>query len=127
MEKRIILNRIQCRLCDDIVESNHRHHFNVCKCGASAADGGTEYLGRMGSFYKEMSIYSDAPFEVIRQYLKWGKRYDKNLEPLPEIQWVPLMDLEDSHLDALTDYKPASEFYRLNFILEKLYRAELEY
>ena len=41
-----IINKIQCRLCEDIIESKHRHDFVRCKCGEIFTDGGTEYFRR---------------------------------------------------------------------------------
>ncbi len=36
-------NRIKCMLCQDVIESTHRHDFKSCKCGACSVDGGNEY------------------------------------------------------------------------------------
>lgn len=38
------MSRAQCVLCEDIIESTHRHHFVTCKCGEIFLDGGDEYL-----------------------------------------------------------------------------------
>jgi hypothetical protein len=46
--EKVIRNRLRCRKCDTIVESKHRHDFARCRCGACAADGGLEYLRRVG-------------------------------------------------------------------------------
>ena len=43
---RVTRNRCQCRLCDDIIESRHRHDFVSCKCGEIFTDGGREYIRR---------------------------------------------------------------------------------
>ena len=45
----IRVNKIQCKLCQDIIESEHVHDFKMCKCGACGVDGGKEYLKRLGS------------------------------------------------------------------------------
>ena len=42
----ILHNRIQCRKCGDIIESESVHDFKFCKCGAVAVDGGHEYMKR---------------------------------------------------------------------------------
>ncbi len=47
---RILVNKIQCKKCGDIIESLSVHDFKFCKCGAVAVDGGHEYLRRCGSF-----------------------------------------------------------------------------
>lgn len=43
---RVIRNRCQCRQCEDIIESTHRHDFVRCRCGAIFTDGGTAYIRR---------------------------------------------------------------------------------
>ena len=42
----IISNRAQCRLCNQIIESYHRHDFKWCGCGEIYVDGGKDYLRR---------------------------------------------------------------------------------
>ena len=42
----VVVNKAQCKLCDDIVESKYRHDFKWCKCGAMAVDGGKSYIKR---------------------------------------------------------------------------------
>lgn len=39
-------NKAQCRQCEDIIESKHRHDFIKCSCEAIFIDGGREYLRR---------------------------------------------------------------------------------
>lgn len=36
----VVVNKAQCRLCGDIVESKHEHDFRRCKCGEIFVDGG---------------------------------------------------------------------------------------
>ena len=50
MEK-ILVNKIRCKKCNEVLESTHVHDFKRCKCGAVAVDGGKEYLRRCG--YRE--------------------------------------------------------------------------
>lgn len=45
---KILINKVQCIHCDDIIESTHRHDFKMCKCGKIGVDGGKEYLRRIG-------------------------------------------------------------------------------
>ena len=40
----IVRNAIKCLLCNDIVESTHRHDFQQCFCGNVFVDGGYDYL-----------------------------------------------------------------------------------
>ena len=50
-------NRIKCLCCNDIIESEKRWHFKLCKCGRVAVEGGKDYLKRSGepSDWEEMS------------------------------------------------------------------------
>ena len=59
--KRIINNRIQCKNCEEILESKTIHDFKMCKCGACGVDGGQEYLKRIGNpgDYIELSLVCD--------------------------------------------------------------------
>lgn len=47
--KKILVNKVRCKKCGDIIESETRHDFVVCKCGAVAVDGGHDYLKRVGN------------------------------------------------------------------------------
>ena len=40
--KKIILNKIQCKHCGEIIESKNIHDFVWCKHGACYIDGGKE-------------------------------------------------------------------------------------
>ncbi len=60
--KKILVNKIKCKKCGDIIESKTTHDFKFCKCGTVAVDGGKEYLKR--SFitpddYEELSVFDD--------------------------------------------------------------------
>lgn len=47
--QKIIVNRIKCTKCGDIIESKSVHDFKFCKCRAVAVDGGRNYLRRCGN------------------------------------------------------------------------------
>ena len=48
MKSIIIHNRIRCRKCRGVIESETVHDFRFCSCGACAVDGGKNYLRRCG-------------------------------------------------------------------------------
>jgi len=48
----VLVNKCQCALCLDIIESKSRHAFVNCKCGAIFTDGGTSYIRRGGQLDK---------------------------------------------------------------------------
>ena len=55
---KIIKNAIQCKLCDEIIESTYRHDYVQYKCGACAVDGGHDYLRRS---FRDKDCYIDLP------------------------------------------------------------------
>jgi hypothetical protein len=54
---KILKNAIKCVHCGDVIESRYTHEFVTCSCGRCSADGGHEYLKRVGNAkdYIEMS------------------------------------------------------------------------
>lgn len=46
---KILVNKIQCNKCKDIIESKYVHDFKWCSCKSIAVDGGVEYLRRVGN------------------------------------------------------------------------------
>ena len=44
----IVTNKIKCRKCSDIIESEHRRDFKFCSCGSIFVDGGKDYFRRGG-------------------------------------------------------------------------------
>ena len=58
-KRKILVNKIQCRKCHQIIESTYRHDFKWCMCKSCAVDGGHDYLRRLGGPMKEMSEFED--------------------------------------------------------------------
>ena len=58
MVPKILVNKIQCNICKEIIESTHRHDFKWCKCNSCAVDGGKAYLKRLGGPMTELSEFS---------------------------------------------------------------------
>ena len=44
--QKIISNKIQCKHCNEIIESKTTHNFVMCKCNTCGVDGGHSYLRR---------------------------------------------------------------------------------
>lgn len=57
----IVVNKIKCKKCGDIIESTSVHDFKRCKCGSVAIDGGNYYLKRCGNLDDiiDLSVTSD--------------------------------------------------------------------
>lgn len=101
--------------------SYHRHDYNTHtdKNGFTyMVDGGTEYLRRSdcpGAPAEELSVYADAPFEVIRESYHWGASVNG------ERRWIPIGHLETSHVEAILDLQYVSPF------MKEMLRKELKY
>lgn len=73
-ERRLVLNRIKTP-DGTILTSYHQHDYQSHidrVVGEMAIDGGLSYLGRMGEEYTELSVWDDAPFEIVRESFHWG-------------------------------------------------------
>ncbi len=62
---RVVRNRCQCRQCNDIIESTHRHDFVRCKCGAIFTDGGKEYIRRGAKYLSDIIDLSEYELKEI--------------------------------------------------------------
>lgn len=60
----IIRNRIKCKKCGDVIESNSQHDFKLCSCESIFVDGGHEYL-RWGGKFEDIEDMSVTQFEVV--------------------------------------------------------------
>lgn len=67
----ILSNKAQCKLCNDIVESAHRHDFVRCKCGEIFVDGGKSYLRRGASDLNNIIELS----EIVNEEAGSNKQY----------------------------------------------------
>jgi len=59
---KIKVNKAQCLLCGDVLESKHRWDFKTCFCGEISINGGKDYLKRSVKHYGnliELSEYYD--------------------------------------------------------------------
>jgi hypothetical protein len=67
LEQVIVVNRVKCGKCGELITSTHQHDFRWCKCNSIAVDGGNAYLKRCGDIYGciEMSEYGYQEREVL--------------------------------------------------------------
>lgn len=67
-ETSIILNAIGCRKCKTTAISTHRHDYVSCKCGSISADGGINYLRRVGDM-KNMIELSVVTSDHVKNFV----------------------------------------------------------
>lgn len=63
---KILINAIRCLGCKAVVVSKYRHDFVACSCG-NGADGGNEYLRRVGDIehMQELSVVELPSGQVV--------------------------------------------------------------
>lgn len=120
MTNQLVSNRVQCLNCNAVIESRTRHDFVTCPCGGTSVDGGKDYQRVLGSNWKDMSVYTDDPFEVQRELFTW-KTYGKTGTEEPKI--VPLKNLTSEHLQAIID----TQMHIKGTWVEELMKKELEF
>ena len=124
-EKRIVVNRIKTP-DGTILTSRHVHDYVTYLDNNGEeymVDGGHQYLRRNVNIepFTELSIFSDAPFEVIRQNWEWGT-YGKNSDQ--PLSFVKLSDMSDAHVNALLGERYVPEYIRDFLFDEMAYRHE---
>lgn len=62
--RKILVNRVRCNRCWDVITSEYTHDMKTCKCGYVSVDGGTDYLRRgfadPSRDYTELSEYEES-------------------------------------------------------------------
>lgn len=124
--KTLFYNAVHCCLCDDNIQSYHRHNYKTCSCGNAMVDGGLDYSrwgwDKEGSVIDFSMYIEDHPFSIIRQYFyRWNNVIGK---------YVLLKDIPDDWLEAILHYyipskhqsASMSDVYLLLFLMEKQYR-----
>jgi hypothetical protein len=113
-----------------ISRSRHDYITHLDKNGETyMVDGGLDYERRSVNQIqaKETSIYSDDPFELIRENLYRGGRGKNGDEPL---KYVVLSEIDNEWLDAIINYEQEhrpNNFYLKYYIQEKEYRKNNNY
>jgi hypothetical protein len=100
MEIQIILNRIQCKNCGDVLTSYNRHDYKTCGCeNETMVDGGTDYQ-RYGG--KDLSlvdtrstVYLSDNHELNRIAAHWGNRGKDGRSPL---SYKSIADMSNTHI-----------------------------
>lgn len=86
-------NRAKCKLCDDIIESFHRHDYVECSCGEIAVDGGQDYLRAVFKNAENFLRIDDEENELPIKYAEDAIFADDTL--LDEQEEKPFFSKED--------------------------------
>lgn len=110
-----------------ILWSKHRHDFVTHKDKVTGEtmfiDGGNEYIRSSGVGLKSLCVYSNGTFELDREWVVWGRNYDKDMNKLEETEWIPVKDLNTDHIYKILEFKIPDSYRRL-FEEEIIYREQ---
>lgn len=125
MEKQLIYNAIKTP-DGTVLVSYHRHDYKThldANGETYMIDGGIDYIRTSVNKApaEDLSLYDDAPFEVLREFIHRGGRGKSGDEPL---KYVKLSEVDDEWLQAIIDYE---EDHRPNNKFLKYYLAEKEF
>ena len=76
-------------------------------------DGGNQYIRGSLSKMKDLCVYSNGTFELEREWVLWGRLYDKNMNRLPETEWIPIKDLDTDHIYEILKLNIPNSYRRL--------------
>ena len=125
--RKLVLNRI--RTPDGTILTSRNVHDYKCykdKNGDTYTnDGGVEYLRRSVNVihWEELSLYSDDPFEILRENIIWGT-YGKNGDE--ELHYKPISNMSNNHIKALLSQYKLADYLKELFEKEISYRNECE-
>lgn len=103
MEKQIILNRVKCRECGEVLTSYNRHDYKTCGCtNETMVDGGTDYQ-RYGGLNLDLvdtslTVYLSDDHEMNRSAAHWGNRGKDGRSPL---SYKSVSQMSDNHLNNI--------------------------
>jgi len=126
---RLIANRWQTP-DGTILWSKHTHDM-VCHRDKNGelyfTDGGNEYVRRSLNLLapmKNLCVYTNGTFELEREWVLWGRNYDKDMNRLKETQWIPIKDLDTDHIYKILEIDGIANSYRRLMEEEIIYREE---
>jgi hypothetical protein len=62
----------------------------------------------------------------IREHFKWGRNYDKDMNKLPQTEWVLLKDLDLDHIKAIIPYMRYDSTNK-DSLMSHIFYEELDY
>ena len=125
MEKQIILNRVQCKNCGDVLISHHRHDYKRCSCeNETMVDGGNSYL-RYGGIDISLvdnssTIYLSDDHMMNRSAAHWGNR---GKDGMSQLTYVSVENMSNDHIDNIIKYMGGN----ITPYMENILKDEIEY
>ena len=98
--EQIVLNRIQCKNCNEVLISYNRHDYKTCSCeNKTMIDGGTAYQRYGGKdlnlIDRSSTIYLSDDHMMNRSAAHWGNRGKDGRDPL---SYKSVADMSNAHI-----------------------------
>jgi len=123
--EQMVLNRVKCLECGEILTSYSRHDYKTCSCtNVTMIDGGLEYqrFGGMDMLKVDRSptVYLSNDHDKMRISFHWGTYGKKGDQP---VRWVTPSEMSDDHVvNVLKDLG-----HRIEPWIKNIFEQELEY
>ncbi|MBR3585462.1 MAG: hypothetical protein IKO00_05540 [Oscillospiraceae bacterium] len=98
---KIVVNKIRCKFCGDVIESRSVHDFVQCRCGKCSTDGGQEYAQRSFITDNPEDTYEDCSTYLNTETGKLVTAKDMKQEDIPtekaadDAIWEPFGEVEE--------------------------------
>jgi two-component sensor histidine kinase len=98
--EQIILNRVQCKECGEVLTSYHGHDYKTCGCyNETMVDGGTNYQRYGGKNLdlvdRRSTVYLSDDHIKNRAFAHWGNRGKDGKQ---ELSYKPIAEMSNDHL-----------------------------
>lgn len=98
--EQIILNRVQCKECGEVLTSYHRHDYKTCGCeNETMVDGGNDYQRYGGTDFdlvdRSLTVYLSNDHDINRVSAHWGNRGKDGRSAL---SYKSIADMSNQHI-----------------------------
>lgn len=98
------MGRAKCKLCNDIIESKHRHDYVTCSCGEISVDGGQDYFRARFNNPENFLCVDDEGNEIIPKHKEATEPLiDEVAEREAQEQWEKERNTPRFHSDSILD------------------------
>lgn len=102
-DRQMVLNRVKCLECGEILTSYHRHDYKTCKCeNVTMVDGGLDYqrLGGKSLLKVDRSptVYLSNDHDQMRISFHWGTYGKDGDKP---VRWITPAEMSNQHIENI--------------------------
>jgi len=71
------MSKLKCVICNDVIESKHRHDYQKCKCGECYIDGGNDYFRCGAGDLNNIKIFNEETNRWVKLKLEKESKFKK--------------------------------------------------